>query len=218
MRKGLRSIFGGLAGRLLVGALMATIRFRTEHRERFDAYADAGKPVLYAAWHGRLLPLTYYHRGRGLGAMISRSADGDYIARIAAGWGFDAIRGSTSRGGREALREVVRRVRSGQSVALTPDGPRGPRQKVQPGVVRAAQLAGVPILPVTAGCNRAWWPGSWDRLCIPKPFSRVLVVYGSPRHVPRDLSDSEFRRHVLELEAEMNRLTERADRDGGPRT
>jgi lysophospholipid acyltransferase (LPLAT)-like uncharacterized protein len=216
VRRGLRYVLGGLAGRLLASALLSTVRFRTEHRERFDRYAERGEPVLYALWHGRLLPLTYFHRHRRIAAMISRSADGEYIARIVEGWGFDAVRGSTSRGGGEALREVARRARHGQSVAITPDGPRGPRQRVQPGVVLAAQLSGAPILPVVAGCSRAWWPGGWDRFCVPKPFSRVTVVYGEPRYVPRDLAESEFRRHIEELEREMNVLMQRVDRDGGP--
>jgi lysophospholipid acyltransferase (LPLAT)-like uncharacterized protein len=111
---------------------------------------------------------------------------------------------------------VARRVRAGQSVAITPDGPRGPRQRVQPGVILAAQLTGAPIIPVVAGCTRAWWPGSWDRFCVPKPFSRVVVVYGVPRHVPRELEDAELRRYMEALEQDLNALTEQVDRDGGP--
>jgi lysophospholipid acyltransferase (LPLAT)-like uncharacterized protein len=216
VRAGLRYTVGAWLGRLLAGALLGTVRFRSENRERFDHYADRGEPVLYALWHGRLLPLTYFHRGRGIAAMISRSADGEYIARMVEGWGFEAVRGSSSRGGGEALREVARRVRAGQSVAITPDGPRGPRQRVQPGVVLAAQLTGAPIIPVVAGCTRAWWPGGWDRFCVPKPFSRVVVVYGVPRHVPRELEDAELRRYMEALEQELNALTEQVDRDGGP--
>jgi lysophospholipid acyltransferase (LPLAT)-like uncharacterized protein len=206
----------GFSGRVLANALLATVRFETRYRERFDAFADRGEPVLYASWHGRLLPLTYLHRHRGIGALISQSEDGEYIARIARGWGFDPIRGSTSRGGREALREIVRRVRAGQSVAITPDGPRGPRQKVQPGVVLAARLSGAPILPVAAGCARAWWSGGWDRFCIPRPFSRVEVVYGEPRTVPPHATEAEVRSAMLELERDMNMLTEQVDRGVGP--
>lgn len=217
MRTGLRYVLGGGAGRLLFSGLLSTVRFRAEHRERFDAYADRGEAVLYALWHGRLLPLTYYHRHRNIAAIISQSEDGEYIARVVEGWGFTPVRGSTSRGGGEALREVVRRVRAGQSVAITPDGPRGPRQRVQIGILVAAQLTGAPILPVAAGCSRAWWPGGWDRFCVPKPFSRVVVAYGEPRTVPRECSEAELGRHAERLEREMNALIERVDRDGGPR-
>jgi lysophospholipid acyltransferase (LPLAT)-like uncharacterized protein len=215
MSGALRFRLGGLLGRVVAGGLLATVRFRSEHRDRFDRLAARG-PALYALWHGRLLPLTYYHRHRGIAALVSQSADGEYIARMVEGWGFDTVRGSSSRGGREALREVVRRVRAGQSMAITPDGPRGPRQKVQPGVIIAAQLTGAPILPVVAGCSRAWWPGGWDRFCVPKPFSRVLVLYGEPRFVPRTAAEDEIREYAAQLERDMNALIEQVDRDGGP--
>lgn len=214
--KRIRYALGGFLGRVLATALLSTVRFEARHRDRFDAFEERGEAVLYALWHGRLLPLTFYHRRRGIGALISQSADGELIARLVRGWGFDPIRGSSSRGGREALRQIVRRTRAGQSIAVTPDGPRGPRQKVQPGVVVAAQLSGAAILPVVAGCDRAWWPGGWDRFCVPKPFSRVVVVYGEPRRIPRDSGPAELEREVLELERVMNTLTEQVDGDRGP--
>jgi lysophospholipid acyltransferase (LPLAT)-like uncharacterized protein len=211
MRQGLRYALAGTVGHALASALLATVRFRSEHHERFDALMDRGEPVLFALWHGRLLPLTYFHRHRGFAAMVSRSKDGEYIARIVEKWGFEVVRGSTSRGGLSALRDVSRQIRAGNSVAITPDGPRGPRQQLQPGVIAAAKLTGAPILPVVAGCSRAWWPGSWDRFCIPKPFAEVVVLYGEPRHVPRDSGDEELARHAADLERELNGMIERVD-------
>lgn len=206
----------GTPGRWLLNALMTTVRFDESHRDRLDRFADAGEPVLFAVWHGRLLPLTYHLRDRGIGALISQSEDGEYIARIVTGWGYEAVRGSSSRGGGRALRELVKRIRAGQSMAITPDGPRGPRQQLQPGIITAAQLSGAAILPLAAGTSRAWWPGSWDRFCIPKPFARVRVVYGEPRRVPRTADEAELGRHARELEAQMNAMIEEVDRDGGP--
>lgn len=207
----------GMLGRWVLNAILATCRFRTEHRDRFDRFEEAGEPVLYAIWHGRLLPLTYFHRHRGIAALISRSRDGEYIARIVQGWGYEPIRGSTSRGGGQALREIVRRVRDRrQRIAITPDGPRGPRQKLQPGVITASRLSGVAILPISAGASRAWWVGGWDRFCIPKPFAVVRVAYGEPRLIPRHADEAELLRHARELEAELNALTERVDGDGRP--
>ena len=214
---GLRVRLTGTLGRWVLNALMATVRFRVERADRLDRLDRAGEPVLYTLWHGRLLPLTYVHRHRGIGALISQSRDGEYIARVVEGWGYEPIRGSTSRRGGQALREIVKRVRGrGQSIAFTPDGPRGPRQKLQPGVITAAQLSGGVILPVTAGASRAWWVGGWDRFCIPKPFAVVHVVYGEPRRVPRDAGEAELSRHAQELEAELNVLTREVDGDGGP--
>ena len=206
----------GTLGRWLLDALMATVRVSVEHGERHDRLRDAGEPILYALWHGRLLPLTYHHRHKGIVALISQSADGEYIARVVQGWGYETIRGSSSRGGGKALREIVKRLRGGRSLAITPDGPRGPRQRLQPGIITAAQLSGAVILPLAAGASRAWWPGGWDRFCIPKPFARVTVLYGEPRRVPRDADGAEVRRFARELETDMNALIEEVDRDGGP--
>ena len=206
---------GTLGPRVLAG-LMATVRFSAEHAERYHRFRDAGDPVIFAVWHGRLLPLTYYHRHQGITAIISRSSDGEYIARVVRGWGYATERGSTSRGGSSALRSLVKAARAGQSLAITPDGPRGPRQTLQPGVITAAQLTGLPIIPIACGASRAWWPGSWDRFCVPKPFARVRVLYGEPRWVERDATGAELETHARELEREMNAMIEDADGDGGP--
>ncbi|HUG41050.1 MAG TPA: lysophospholipid acyltransferase family protein [Longimicrobiales bacterium] len=212
----LRHRLAGDAGRLALNALLGTVRYRVEGGEHYAPLAEAGQPVIFALWHGRLLPLTYFHRHGRIAALISRSGDGEYIARVVEGWGYATVRGSSSRGGGEALRDLVRRARDGWSLALTPDGPRGPRQELQPGVITAAQLTGLPIVPLTGGCRRAWWPGSWDKFCVPKPFSTVRVLYGEPRWVPRDADRAELARHAGALEAQLNAMTEEADRDGGP--
>jgi lysophospholipid acyltransferase (LPLAT)-like uncharacterized protein len=216
VKSGWRYALAGAAGRMLATGLLSTVRFTVHHQDRFERFVARGEPVLFAVWHGRLLPLAYFHRGRGIAGLISQSRDGEYIARLIEGWGFTAIRGSTSRGGKEALREMVRQSEAGHTIAVTPDGPRGPRQKLQLGVLIAAQRTGLPILPVAAGCDRAWWPGGWDRFCVPKPFSRVTVLYGEPQWVPRDADEEDVRRQALEVERYMNALTEQVDRDGGP--
>ena len=203
----------GTLGHALATALFASVRFRAENREVFDGAMARGEPVLFALWHGRLLPLTFYHRHRDIAAIISQSKDGEYIARMVARWGYKVIRGSTSRAGLSAVREIARQIRAGRSVAITPDGPRGPRQKLQLGIIAAARMTGAPILPVVAGCKRAWWPGTWDRFCVPKPFSRVLLRYGELRYVPRDAGEAEMQRIGAELEAELNAMLEAVDRD-----
>ncbi len=214
--RGLRYWLAGTLGRRLADALMATVRFRVEPPDRYRRFREAGEPVIFAVWHGRLLPLTYHHRHQRITAIISQSEDGEYIARVVEGWGYETVRGSTSRGGGAALRGLVKAARGGRSLAITPDGPRGPRQRLQPGVITIAQLTGLPIVPLACAVSRAWWPGSWDRFCVPKPFARVRVLYGHPRRVPRDASDEELERHARELESEMNAMIDEADRDGGP--
>ncbi len=211
---GLRFALAGTLGRGVLQALLGTVRFRLEYETAYDPFEH--QPVIFSLWHGRLLPLTYFHRHRGITAIISRSEDGEYISRVVEGWGYETVRGSTSRGGGEALRGLVKAIRQGHSLAITPDGPRGPRQQLQDGVLRVAQLSARPIIPTTCACTRAWWPGSWDRFCVPKPFSTVTIRYGAPYHVERDASPAALEAHRVELETRMNRMTRELDGDGGP--
>lgn len=198
------------AGGGLINALLKTTRFEVEGREHFDRTWGAGRPVLFALWHGRLLPCSYYHRGEGLATLISQHRDGDYIAAIVEGWGFETIRGSSSRGGSAALRQMVRTLRR-TALAVTPDGPRGPREKVKPGLIAAAQLAQVAIIPVSAGTDRAWWFEGWDRFLIPKPFSTIRLRYGEPIEVPGDSDPENAELLIARVEEELNRLTELVD-------
>jgi lysophospholipid acyltransferase (LPLAT)-like uncharacterized protein len=204
----------GVGGGLLTG-LMRSTRFEVVGgREYYDALWGAGRPVVFVLWHGRLLPCSYFHRHEGLATLISQHRDGDYIARVVEGWGFETIRGSSSRGGSAALRRIVRTLRGGKAMAITPDGPRGPRQKMKPGSLLAAQLAGVPVVPVTAGTDRAWWLGGWDRFLVPKPFSRIRLVYGEPIEVPRGADEVELDRLAGEVEDRLNALTRWVDGGG----
>ncbi|HEY0305629.1 MAG TPA: DUF374 domain-containing protein, partial [Longimicrobiales bacterium] len=136
--------FAGAFGKHLLDALLATVQFRVLTPEPYRELASAGG-VIYTLWHGRLLPLTYYHRRQNIATLISQSSDGEYIARVVERWGYTAIRGSSSRGGSGALREMVRLARAGRSMAITPDGPRGPRQQLKPGVLTLAQLTSQPM-------------------------------------------------------------------------
>lgn len=205
----------GTAGRWLLDVLMSTVRYEVRDDPAYSALRASDTPIVYMLWHGRLLPLTWYHRGQGVGALISLSSDGEYIARVVQGWGYRVVRGSTSRGGSRALAEMIRICRKGRSLAFTPDGPRGPRERMKPGVVAAAQRAGRPIVPVSAACRRVWWFEGWDRFLVPKPFSRVLLTHGAPVHVPRDLDEAGIERLSKELEATLRALQARLDAEMG---
>ncbi|HSL69977.1 MAG TPA: lysophospholipid acyltransferase family protein [Longimicrobiales bacterium] len=201
---------GWLGGHLL-DALFATTRYTSEGESNYEQFTQSGQPVIYATWHGRLLPLAYQRRDEGVVALISASADGEYLARLLGYWGFHSVRGSSSRQGSEALRELLRQLRAGRSLAITPDGPRGPLQKLKPGVLVAAQLSGAPIIPTTSAADRAWWPGKWDRFLIPKPYASIRVRYGEPFFVPRSLSAPELEKQGLEVEATLNRMMAELD-------
>ena len=167
-------------GPRLMRALAATWRFRERGLQHWRPLRDGHKPFIFAAWHSRLLPLLALHKGEGVVLLISRHRDGGYLADLAQQWGFHSVRGSTQRGGEVGLLGVVRALQAGAVVAITPDGPRGPAERVQPGVVAAAQHAGVPIVAVGAIPSSAWYLHSWDRMCIPKPLSAIEVAYSRP--------------------------------------
>lgn len=161
----------------------ATWRFEPIGRERWDAAVAAGTGFACMLWHEALLPLLWHHREARAVIVVSQARDGQYLADFAESIGYRLVRGSSSRGAVGALLAATRELEGGAIVALTPDGPRGPRRELKPGVVAAAQRAGVPLLPVHAEVNRAWRLDSWDRFCIPKPFATVRVAYGAPIHV-----------------------------------
>jgi lysophospholipid acyltransferase (LPLAT)-like uncharacterized protein len=144
--------------------------------------------------------------------MASRSEDGAIIASWLARNGYVAVRGSTTRGGGEALRELVRHVRSGRQAALTVDGPKGPPRKVQPGIVQLARLTGGWILPITSSCSRPRFLASWDRYLVPRPFSRGIVVYGEPFPIAAELSDEEAASRIA---AALDQATREADGAAG---
>ena len=200
----------GLGGRLLE-TVLRTVRFETHTHEACTAERAAGRPLIFTLWHGRLLPLSWFHRSWNLVTLISASGDGEYIARIVQRWGYHVVRGSSSRGGGPAFRELVRLLRQGRSVAVTPDGPRGPREKIKPGVLAAAQITGFALLPISAGTSSAWWFEGWDRFLVPRPFATVHIHYGQPVYVPRDADTTQIDAITNQVESELMQLTTRAD-------
>jgi lysophospholipid acyltransferase (LPLAT)-like uncharacterized protein len=165
--------------RLLAGSWRVT----TEHEERWRPLYEARRPHVFLLWHEVLLPLLWQHRRQDIAIVVSENRDGQYLADFARGLGYRAVRGSSSRGAARALLGAVRELRAGRTVAFTPDGPRGPRRELKPGVVAAAQRGGGVIVPIHARVDRAWRLDSWDRFLIPKPGARVTVAYGRPFEV-----------------------------------
>jgi hypothetical protein len=164
----------------LVGGLAATWRYRVRGWEHVAAARRSGRPVIYILWHSRILPLLYHRRGEGMALLISRHRDGGYLAALSEQWGYRVVRGSSRRGGEVGLLGLVRHLRGGGEVALTPDGPRGPAERMKPGALVAAQHAEALVIAAGARAGRAWRLRSWDRFCIPKPFARVEVTYSAP--------------------------------------
>lgn len=170
--------------RPLLALLAWSWRIREENTAPWKELRREGRPYILCCWHGELLVSIWSNRNRGFSAMVSEHSDGEIIARIMERWGFRTVRGSTTRGAMGALRGMVREVTEGRSFALTPDGPRGPAGVVQPGLLLASSKARTPIVFVRCTPVRAWHFSSWDRFQLPKPFTRIRVVYGEPWVVP----------------------------------
>jgi len=172
-----------LLGKGILRTLAGTWRFRVLNETSLRELRASGKPFIYSLWHGHLLPLLWHHRGSNVAILISDHRDGEMIARAAESLGYRSIRGSTTRGAERALLALVRELKAGRQIAVTPDGPKGPARTFAAGALIAAQRSAAPILPVAAGADRAWRLSSWDRFVIPKPFARITVAYGAPTTV-----------------------------------
>jgi lysophospholipid acyltransferase (LPLAT)-like uncharacterized protein len=164
----------------VVRTLARSWRIRVLHDERWRGLHQQGQPLVFLLWHEALLPLLWHHRGQGVALVVSEAREGQYLSDLGASLGYRAVRGSSTRGGARALLSAVRELQDGRSIAFTPDGPRGPRRELKPGVILAAQRGGGAIVPVHAEADRAWRLHSWDRFMIPQPLARVLITYGRP--------------------------------------
>jgi lysophospholipid acyltransferase (LPLAT)-like uncharacterized protein len=173
---------------------------------------DSG-PQVYAHWHGDELPLVPLFGGSGFAVMSSRSRDGEAMAKLLARFGYFVVRGSSSRGGAGGLKGLVDAVRQGgRSAAIAVDGPRGPVYKAKPGICLLAQSTGLPIVPAAVFASRRWEiPGAWNRGFFPKPFSKCVVVYGAPLHVPSNSNESGRLALTVELETRLTALKKKAE-------
>ncbi len=170
------------------------------------------KPIIYTYWHGRMFFYPCYYKNRpGFKLLVSPSEDGEIIARMAYLFGYGVVRGSSYKNPRTALRKLKRVVESGFSTLLIADGSRGPFEKLQPGALMLSKLTGRPALPTTVSFSRCWRAKSWDRLMIPKPFSKAVVVYGAPVTVPKDCDSDGLEEKRKELEQTLRSITRLAD-------
>ncbi|UCF40854.1 MAG: lysophospholipid acyltransferase family protein [Gemmatimonadota bacterium] len=176
-----------------IAALLASSwRFEVSGEQHVSRLRSAGERIIYAVWHGSLLPPLWHRRRQNITLLVSAHRDGTRLAGAARRWGYRIAFGSSTRGGSSGLRSVVRALSQGEEVAFTPDGPRGPARVAKPGAVAAAQLGEAFIVPIGAAAEPAWRASSWDTFTIPRPFSRVRLVYGEPFRVPRGSAGLEW--------------------------
>ncbi len=191
-------------------ATRATMRLRFHGRD--TALPEDGGPVIYVFWHAQLAMMPWMQLRPPSVVPISQSRDGEWTARLFSRLNAETVRGSTSRGGAAALRGLVRAAREGKDLAITPDGPKGPAEKVQPGAIWLARMSGRPLLPVAFASRPAFRVGSWDRMIVPIPFSRGVFEYGEVLWVARDAGENAVARARVELEGRINRVTDQARR------
>lgn len=184
----------GVALYWLIRVIGATLRFEVKGWENFSE----NEPLVYCFWHNRIPIATYFWRHRGIVVMSSRSFDSEYIARFIQRFGYGAARGSSTRGGKAALIQMIRAVREGKSAAFTVDGPRGPIYEAKPGAVLLAAKANAAILPFSISLNRYWQLPSWDKIQIPKPFAHAVVVIGKQIQVEDDPATHEGKHQELQ--------------------
>jgi len=203
----------GLVAGIVLPVWMRTLRYRYYI---VDPTVDPNRPeyrgrYIYAFWHEMMLHPVYARRNHGIHMLVSRHGDGEYIAQVGKRMGFGTVRGSTNRGGVQAIRELMRQGKQ-FNLTITPDGPRGPRRQVQIGMIYVASRTGLPIVPIGFAFRRPWRINSWDRFAIPKPFSIATSVGGDPITVPKDLDRQGLERYRLKVQTAIAQATELAER------
>jgi lysophospholipid acyltransferase (LPLAT)-like uncharacterized protein len=194
-----------LTGATILKTLFLTLRLRIEDRCGV-LKEDTGSPVIVCFWHNRILGITFafdriYPKKRaGVTVLTSPSKDGEILAQLVGAFGMKAVRGSSSRRGSRALLELVKLIRSGRDIAITPDGPRGPRYSLGPGIILLAQTTGARIVPAHASFSRCVRMKTWDGFIIPLPFSKVSVTIDEALAIPAELTAEEFEAKRKNLE------------------
>ncbi|NLN76876.1 MAG: lysophospholipid acyltransferase family protein [Armatimonadetes bacterium] len=169
--------------------ISATVRLKSVGGEKLKKIISDGKGGIVLLWHGKTLLPIYYCRGMGFYALVSLSKDGELQNRLLRSRGLKTIRGSTGRGGAKALLELIRKLQEGGVAAITPDGPKGPVNEVQPGAVYIARKSGCPLLTIGVACRPCKRLGSWDSFMVPVPFSKAVVYFGEVFHISPDEDD-----------------------------
>lgn len=210
IKKKLVSWFGPWLAFWIIKLLGRTMRLVEIHPEIPRSFWEKGIPVIGALWHGRLLMMPIIYKGKKLSFLVSPHRDGQVMGKALKRFGFYAILGSTTRKGFSGFKQMVRA--HGSDIGIVPDGPRGPRQQVQIGVIELARLTGRPIVPITFNASKRKIFNTWDRFLLPYPFSRGVFIWGEPVYVDRDGDRDYLEEKRLLLERKLNELTEEADR------
>lgn len=189
---------------LLTKILFCTYRVEKEGSVYFEQLSSSGKPFIGVIWHYSVFYSLSFMKGKNWVAMVSTSKDAEYVSRFLNIYGMTTVRGSSNKGGVAALRGLLTQVkRYGKNAAIVADGSQGPALKAQPGAVLAASITQAPILPFIWSAQNYWTFKSWDKTVLPKPFSKVKVLYGEPITIAANLSSDEIGKQTIDLEKRL---------------
>ncbi len=195
----------------MIRVIGKTLRFEITGQEAFDAVERKGLQPIHVFWHDRIVSGTYYFRNRKILVLSSSSFDSEYTARCIQRFGFGVIKGSSTRGGTQALVGMIRGMRAGYATAFTLDGPKGPRYVAKSGPVLLAKKSECPMVPFVLEPNSFWTINSWDKLQIPKPFTKVQIFVGDPIYVGSDARNEVLEQKRMELQRSLDELVLRGD-------
>ncbi len=201
----------GYIAPLYIRFLKFSTKFEIINEEYIIQLKEENKPFLLTFWHGNMLIPMMMQIGNHFYTLVSQHGDGEIITKALKGLGYDSIRGSSTRGGKEALKEMIRLGKEGARIAITPDGPKGPFRELKMGAVVFSQRSGIPILPVSGQAIRAKNLKSWDKFLLVKPFSRAVNIYGKPVYVDKALKGEELEKKRAQIESIIHDLDKQAD-------
>ena len=212
LKKKLVSGFGPWLAYHVIRILGWTIRFEVVNPHIQQSFVEKGIPYIAAFWHDRLLMMPLAYQGKKPSFLVSPHRDGLIVGRALKRFGFNPIFGSSSRGGASAIKEMVKAIQNGSDMGIVPDGPRGPRHRLQLGVIELARRTGNPILPLAFSASKKKIFKTWDRFLLPYPFSKGVFVWGGPIYVDANLDRNDLEEKRLFVERRLNEITEEAYR------
>jgi lysophospholipid acyltransferase (LPLAT)-like uncharacterized protein len=202
-------------GYWIIRIICGSLRWEKIDWSNLESIHHEGRRFIVAFWHNRIFLGTYAFRNRGIVVMTSQNRDGEYIARVIQRFGYGAARGSSTRGSRGAIVEMLQCLKENRDVAFTMDGPLGPRYVAKPGAAYVARKSGNAVLPFSVSVEKQWVIGSWDRFIIPKPFSRAFLLLGTPIYINKGATAEEIKRVEAKIQSSLEDLQERTDTHWG---
>jgi lysophospholipid acyltransferase (LPLAT)-like uncharacterized protein len=193
----------------IIRLLYLTMRITIVGQERYRELIVAEKGVIGIFWHGRMLMMPFLYPGENISILISAHRDGEIIANVMKLFHFGLVRGSSKKRGSAALRDMLKLLKDGSDLGITPDGPKGPAEVLKPGVAEVARLSGKYIIPTTFSAKPSIRASSWDSLMIPLPFSRVVLLAGTPVRYEEGEEMEHFRSRIEEALKQANKDAEK---------